>query len=126
MSKLDIISETDIKILVDKFYEKVVADPVIGFIFNDIIKLSWQKHIPVMYTFWSSVLLETRSYTGNPMEKHLELNKMIPLTQLHFEQWLTLWENTVNENFTGQVANEAVVRAKNIARLMQYKIEQQN
>ena len=124
MNKQDIASETDIKLLVDNFYTKVIADPVIGFIFNEVIKLSWEKHIPVMYTFWSSILLGTASYSGNPMLKHVELNKAIKLTQQHFDRWLQLWESTVNENFNGPKALEAITRAKNIAGLMHLKIQQ--
>ncbi len=120
----DILSESDIKLLVDEFYKKVVVDPVIGFIFNDVVKLSWEKHIPVMYAFWSSFLLGTNTYTGNPMSKHIELDKKVALTKIHFDRWLELWEGTVNENFKGVNADEAKTRAKHIAGLMLFKIEQ--
>lgn len=119
----DITTEADIKTLVDRFYEKVVVNPVIGFIFTEIIVLSWDKHIPIMNNFWSSVLLGTHTYTGNPMQQHIELNRRIELEKRHFDTWLELWEKTVHENFEGRVASEAISRAKNIATLMQHKIE---
>lgn len=118
----DLKTESDIKILLDKFYVKVIADPVIGVIFTEVVKLSWDKHMPVMYSFWNSILLGSNSYTGNPMIKHIELNKVFPLNQEHFERWLLLWEETVNENFSGTMADQAVSRAKNIASIMQSKI----
>lgn len=121
-NKKDIASEADIKLLIDSFYKKVVVDPVIGFIFTDVVALSWEKHIPIMYSFWSSLLLGANSYSGNPMIKHIDLNKIIKLTPQHFERWLLLWEQTVNEIFEGKTAGEAIVRAKNIAGLMQHKI----
>lgn len=120
----DILSESDIKLLVDEFYKKVVVDPVIGFIFNDVVKLSWEKHIPVMYAFWSSLLLGTNTFTGNPMGKHINLDKKILLTKIHFDKWLELWDGTVNENFKGANADEAKTRAKHIAGLMLFKVEQ--
>lgn len=120
--KKDITTEEDIKLLVDSFYKKVIPDKSIGFIFTEVVKLSWEKHIPVMYSFWSSILLGTNSYRNNPMIKHLELNKMAPLTSQHFDRWLVLWEETVNEFFEGKTAKEAIQRAKNIAALMQHKI----
>lgn len=120
----DILNESDIKLLVDEFYKKVVVDPVIGFIFNDVVKLSWEKHVPVMYSFWSSLLLGTTTYSGNPMVKHMELDKKVALTKNHFDRWLNLWDVTVNENFKGVNADEARKRAKHIAGIMLFKVEQ--
>ncbi|MCB0729026.1 MAG: group III truncated hemoglobin, partial [Ignavibacteriae bacterium] len=111
-----------IKLLVDRFYEKVIIDPVIGMIFTEVVELSWEKHIPVMYSFWNSILFGANTYTGNPMIKHIELNKMFPLKTDHFERWLLLWEETVYENFSGEIADQAVSRAGNIASIMQTKI----
>ena len=120
----DISTDEDVKLLVDEFYKKVLVDPTIGFIFTEVVQLSWEKHIPVMYSFWSSLLLGTNTYSGNPMVKHFELDKLIPLTKIHFDRWLQLWEGTVKENFSGAKADEARTRAKNIAGIMQFKIEQ--
>ena len=120
----DIKSETDVKELIDKFYTKVIADPSIGYIFTDVIFLSWEKHIPIMNSFWCSVLLGTNSYSGNPMIKHIELDHKVKLTRVHFDTWLQLWETTINENFSGSVANEAKTRAITIAATIQSKIAQ--
>jgi hemoglobin len=120
----DIQSEEDIKILIDKFYTKVVADPVIGYIFTEVIALSWKKHIPIMNSFWCSILLGSNTYMGNPMIKHFELNDKIPLTENHFNRWLQLWSATIDENFAGEKAEEAKTRARNIAGIMQHKIAQ--
>lgn len=122
METMDITTELDIKNLIDKFYTKVLVDPTIGFIFTDVVLLSWEKHIPIMNAFWGSILLGTNTYHGNPMAKHIELDQKTKLTEVHFNKWLELWEATVYELFNGVKANEAVLRAKNIARLMQHKI----
>ena len=119
----DIQTEEDIKTLVDKFYQRVLKDDVIGYLFTDVVQLSWEKHIPIMYSFWSSILLGTKTYEGNPMGKHIEIDKIEPLTQKHFEHWLYLWQITIAENFEGEVADEALNRAKSIAALIQYRIE---
>ena len=60
-------------------------------------------------------------YKGNPMTKHIVLSKKEPMTSEHFERWLSLWNQTVNENFKGERASEAIKRAKMIADLMKYK-----
>ncbi|HLP51622.1 MAG TPA: group III truncated hemoglobin [Chitinophagales bacterium] len=120
----DISTTADIKVLVDEFYKKVIADPTIGFIFTEVVQLSWQKHIPVMYSFWGSLLLGENTYKGNPMIKHMELDKLVTLTPAHFHAWLQLWVSTVNENFKGPKADEAIDRARSIAGIMLLKVEQ--
>lgn len=121
--KSDISSEEDIKKLVDSFYKKVLVNPVIGYIFTDVVQLSWDKHIPVMYTFWNSVLLGAHTYSGNPMQQHIRMDEKVHFEQHHFDEWLTLWRETVRENFEGAVAEEAISRATNIGALMLFKIE---
>ena len=39
----DIQSRDDIKIIIDAFYEKVKLDDTIGFIFNDVADVNWEK-----------------------------------------------------------------------------------
>lgn len=120
----DIQDEKDIALLIDAFYKKVIVDPVIGFLFTDIVALSWEQHIPIMNDFWSSLLLGTGSYRRNPMIKHLDLDRKVALTTVHFERWLLLWEQTLHEHFQGPNADHALQRAKHIASVMQHKIEQ--
>lgn len=123
--KKDIEDKADIQLLVDSFYEKVKADPVIGFIFNDIVKVNWERHLPVMYDFWENTLFYTGVYLGNPMEMHRRLNQLIPLTAEHFQQWTNLFTSTVDELFAGEKAVLAKQRAISISTVMQIKIIQQ-
>lgn len=113
--KPDITTRDDIKYLIDTFYEKVKADPVIGYIFNDIAHVDWPKHLPVMYDFWEFLLLNGKNYTGNPIQKHFDLHDKHPLTAEHFDRWLVLFQATVDELFSGQTADEAKNRAAAIA-----------
>ncbi len=120
----NIESEEDIRLLVDSFYEKAMKDEVIGYIFTDIAKISLEHHLPILYQFWSSVLLGTSNYQGNPMGAHIQLAEKEPLTKNHFDRWLTLWVETVDQLFEGNAAMEAKQRAKNIAGLMLYKVNE--
>jgi hemoglobin len=119
----DIASEDDIKKLVNGFYEKARKSLVIGHIFNDVVKVNWEHHLPVMYSFWSSILLGTDTYKGNPMTKHIELNKQVALTGSSFTEWVSLFRETVDDLFEGSVTEEAKKRAANIAAIMKYKID---
>lgn len=120
--KTDITNRQDIEMLVTTFYSKVKADAVIGFIFNDVVKVNWDKHLPVMFNFWENVLFYTGGYNGNPMEVHQHLNKAVPLTRAHFTQWTKLFTETVDELFEGVNATMAKQRALNIATVMQLKV----
>tara|TARA_B100000809_G_scaffold261437_1_gene310321 strand:- start:2923 stop:3303 length:381 start_codon:yes stop_codon:yes gene_type:complete len=116
--KPDITTQEDIKILVDRFYGKVNQDEILSPIFNDFAKVNWEKHMPIMYTFWVSILLHTVTYRGQPFPKHMRL----PVNETHFERWLVIFYGTVNENFEGPKAEEAIKRGLNIANVFMYKM----
>ena len=118
----DIQTRSDIELLVNKFYQKVIQDGIIGYVFTELVQLDWEKHIPIMYDFWDTTLLGTMKYKGNPMTKHILLNKVEPLHPEHFRRWIELWEGTIEANFSGAKAREAIQRAKSIAELMMHKI----
>ncbi len=121
--KNDIQNLTDIELLVNTFYEKVRANSILGYIFDDVAQINWESHLPKMYSFWASLLLGEHSFSGNPMQKHIELSKLTTMSNIEFSEWILLFTETVNELFEGEKAEEAKIRASNIARLMLYKIE---
>jgi hemoglobin len=116
--KPDITTETDIKLLVDSFYGKVNRDSLLSPIFNGHANVNWETHLSIMYRFWGSILLGTASYSGQPFPKHA----FLPVGPEHFAQWLFLFHETLTENFKGPVAEEAKLRAANIARIFLNKI----
>ena len=120
--KKDIRTREDIELLINSFYEKVKSDPVIGYIFTDVVKVNWNKHLPVMYSFWENTIFFTGGYSGNPMEIHKRLNQRVPLKAEFFERWTALFTDTVDEMFDGEKASLAKQRAISIAVVMQIKI----
>ncbi|GHN00307.1 hypothetical protein WSM22_17960 [Cytophagales bacterium WSM2-2] len=111
----DIETRDHVIILVNSFYEKVKSDLLLAPVFRDV---DWPNHLPVMYDFWSSMLLGDRSYFGNPLKKHLPLK----INSEHFERWLLLFKATINEHFTGDKAEETKMRAESIAAVFQFKM----
>ena len=110
--KLDRISEEGIRQLVDAFYAKVRRDPELAPIFLRAIPGDWQPHLNKMYAFWSSVMLTTGRYKGNPVVKHL----VVPGIQPHlFERWLALFNETSGELFDDGISEEFRVKAARIA-----------
>jgi len=123
LMKKDIEDKNDIVLLVNSFYNAVQENEILGFIFNDVAKINWDEHLPRMYAFWTSMLLNEHHFSGNPMEKHITLSRITSMTEIQFNEWLLLFTTTVDKLFKGEIANEAKFRAGNIARLMLLKIQ---
>src|SRR6476661_6513689 len=83
----DIQNHSDIKRLIDSFYDKVKQDDTIGYIFNDVAKVNWEHHLPIMYDFWEAIIFQKGNYSGNPMSVHIALNQRTPLLPAHFNRW---------------------------------------
>lgn len=105
----ELVSEAEIRVLVDSFYEAVRRDEVLGPIFAKRVK-DWSVHLPKMYDFWSTVVRRTGRYSGRPFETH---QAIVELTPAHFERWLSLWEATVRRVFPA--ARHEVIGAFTIA-----------
>jgi len=118
-TKKSILKLEDIKLLVDSFYTKVREDELLAPIFNKRIGERWPAHLEKMYKFWQTVLLKEHTYFGSPFPPHA----MLPIDKTHFDQWLALFDKTVDENFTGEKAEEAKWRAGKMAEMFRYKIE---
>jgi hemoglobin len=119
-TKIEIKGEAEIRLMVNFFYEKVNGDELLSPVFNDFAGVNWEKHLPIMYNFWSTVLLGDASYKGNPFLKHIPL----PVGEDHFVRWVELFRQTVDENFTGTLAEEAKLRATSIAAIFNHKLTQ--
>jgi hemoglobin len=119
--KADILSKEDVKLLVDKFYEKVNKHALLSPVFNKIANVNWEEHLPKMYAFWSGILLDTSEYRGQPFDKHAQHAEHI--TGDHFAEWLKLFKETIDEYFEGEKAKLAKTRADSIASIFQYKLD---
>lgn len=124
--KRDISSRADIEKFMTTFYERVIPNPVIGFIFTEVAHMNLQSHLPVIVDFWETILLDNPVYKKNAMEVHYDLNKKTPLKKEYFDEWLSLFNTTLDEMYEGRVAELAKKRARSIATLMQYKMDNNN
>jgi len=118
----DIANRNDIERLLKRFYEKAFADPTIGYFFTEVAKLDLATHLPVIADFWETVLLNTGSYRGNTLEVHKQLHGKSPLSEAHFNRWLALFNETIDEMFEGPVAGLAKTRALSIATVIRVKL----
>ena len=122
--KEDIRSRNDIELFLKKFYEKVKKDDTIGIIFTEIIPMNWDHHILLITDFWETILLDNPVYKKNAMEVHYTLNRIFPLKKEHFDSWLMIFNDTLDEMYEGEKVLLAKKRAKSIAMLMEIKINE--
>jgi hemoglobin len=110
------VSEDGLAILVDAFYAKVREDAVLGPVFNAAVS-DWPEHLDKLGAFWSSVMLTSGRYKGNPMAAHLKHRQSIDPAM--FQRWLALWRETARETLNDQGAAGVIAKAERIAESLQ-------
>ena len=119
--KRDIENREDIDLLMRVFYERAMADETIGYIFTDVAKLDLKHHLPIIGDFWETLLFQSGSYQKhgrNPLMEHGELNEKEPLLPIHFERWLEIFAEAVDELFYGERSGFLKMRARMIGNRM--------
>ena len=120
--KADIRKREDLVLLLNQFYEKVFRDALLGHFFTEVMHVNLDTHIPRIADFWETVLLGGRNYKDNAITPHMKINKLSPMEERHFKRWVSLFHETVDELFDGEVAETAKQRAVSVATVMRIKI----
>lgn len=114
----DLEIRDDIAFLVRAFYRHAAVDHLLEPIF-DAAKVDWVSHIETLTDFWAWQLLGERGYSGNPLLAHRPIHDRTPFEDRHYERWLELFLETVDEHFGGPNAEIAKGRAIKMANAMQ-------
>lgn len=110
------IDDAYISHLVDTFYTRVRAHPLLGPVFNEAIT-DWTPHLATMKDFWASVALNAGRYSGKPVPAHAKHNSIAPW---HFDIWLGLFEQTLRDTApTPGAVDYFMERAERIAQSLQ-------
>jgi hemoglobin len=112
-------AESAIRHVVVLFYDKVRADELLGPVFARFIEADWNAHLDRMCDFWSTVLFHTTRYKGQPMQAHLQIAEISPQ---HFERWLALFTETVNEHCDETLGKMFIERATRMRENLQAAI----
>ena len=75
-------------------------DDVLGPVFAA-TEMNWNTHIETLVDFWSWQLFGERGYDGNPLRAHEPVHARTPFTAEHYDRWLELFEDTVDNLFAG-------------------------
>ena len=112
-ARFEQVTEQTIRHLVDAFYERVRRDSTLGPIFAAAItEDAWPEHLAKMYAFWSSVMLTSGRYKGDPVGAHRKVTGVEPPM---FSNWLDLFEATAKELFVAEIAESFACKARRIA-----------
>ena len=107
-----VIDEAQLERLIAHFYGLVRADPLLGPLFNDAVD-DWPSHLERLVAFWSSVMLTTGRYKGNPMAAHIKHGAR--MTPEMFDRWLGLWAQATAESVPPEIARALQAKAARIA-----------
>ena len=123
MEKRTLATRDEIALLVRTFYGKIRRDAVLGPFFNAIIT-DWEAHFELLTDFWESQLFLKRTYLGNPVAVHQQVDAQLghSVTPEHFGLWLNLWFETLDEGFEGETAWIAKNRAQKMSTMLYLKI----
>jgi hemoglobin len=111
------ITEESIATLVDAFYARVRRHAALGPVFEAAItQEQWPEHLATMQRFWSSVMLTTGRYSGNPVAVH---RAVVGIERSLFVDWLALFTETASELFDAEPASEFATKARRIATSLQ-------
>jgi hemoglobin len=109
------VDEAMIRSLVHAFYARVRQDSVLGPVFESRID-DWDQHLAKLCDFWSSVLLTTGRYKGQPMAAHAKVDEIEPR---HFKHWLQLFEATARELWPAAAADIVAARSRLIGQSLE-------
>jgi len=110
-------TEDGIRLLVDRFYAKVRDDAALGPVFTHAIaEDAWPAHLATMCDFWSSLMLTSGRYHGNPVAVHKRVDGIAPAL---FERWLALFAETCAELFDEELAAAFLDKARRVATSLQ-------
>lgn len=118
MEKTDILTSDDVQIMVNEFYMQVKEDHLLGPVFERVVQGNWTPHLEKMYSFWETILFNVNKYNGSPFRKHIPLN----IQKEHFDRWLLLFHQTIDEHFVGQNAEEVKKRSQQMGIMFEYKL----
>ena len=107
------VTEEAIRLLVDRFYARIRRDATLRPVFAAAIADdAWPAHLEKMYAFWSSVMLTSGRYKGDPVGVHRAVAGIEPPM---FGDWLDIFEATARELFVPAIAEDFAHKARTIA-----------
>lgn len=103
MTHKDISDLEDIKVLVDRFYERAARDERLGQIFLPVAHAD--SGTEARYVYWCELLLDEKSIDVHTCPEHIRMM----FSRQHFARWLTLFLETIDLLYVGERTERAKV-----------------
>ncbi len=101
---------------VRRFYLDIAQDARFSHYFEDLAGVDWHAHTRDLTDFWVGLLLTEPDRDPDMMiEKHRWLHDATPFGAALFDRWLEILETTVDDGWTGPVAERAKRRGLGLA-----------
>ena len=121
--KPDLTSRENIKLIITKFYDKLLVDKMMLPFFIEILeKNQLEHHLDIITDFWNDILFDTITYQNNVLQKHMDKDAFVKFQKEHFLIWVSYFEATIDTYFEGQTAQHMKSRAVSIATVMKLKM----
>ncbi|WP_320814626.1 group III truncated hemoglobin [Flavobacterium sp.] len=119
----DIATREDILSIMRAFYDKLLGDDKVNFFFTKFTNTDKHlgEHFETLATFWEQSLFLKGGYTNNMFQIHKDVHEKSPLKKEHFDVWLNYLNQTIDEKFKGQFAEQMKTQALSMATIMQIK-----
>jgi hemoglobin len=119
----DIVARKDIRLIITKFYDKLLADKKMLPFFEEIVSNhQLNHHLEIITDFSNDILFDTITYNNNVMQKHVNKNTFINFRKEHFAIWISYFIETIATFFEGKNSEKMKTRAQSIAVVMQLKM----
>jgi hemoglobin len=102
----DIETRSNVHDLVVAFYREVV--------FDEVAEVDWAFHIPKLIDYWCRVLLGQTGYAGAILTAHRHVHDSEAFRVEHFDRWYAQWIESIDQRWTGPVADTAKKHAADI------------
>ena len=119
IDKIDLDSKSAIAEFIKHFYEKVLADELLGHIFLNVAGIDVHVHLGHICNYWEKLLLGENEYQRHTMNIHRALDQKHPLKPEEFARWLSLFMQTASEGYQGPKTERAKKVAHHIAANME-------
>ncbi len=105
--------------MVTNFYALATKDVLLKPTFDKFIDPElWPSHVERIVDFWSMVIFKNNDYLGQVFSKHIPMH----LSAEQIDTWVEIFTKTVQDNFAGDNAEEAIERAKAMGLMFKAKI----
>lgn len=112
----DLDTRAEITEFVTRFYREIAQETRFHLYFETLAKVDWHAHTLELTDFWAGLLLgEPHGPADEVIEAHRWLHDSAPFDAELFGRWLEILDTTLDEGWTGPLAEAARRRGHGFA-----------